>query len=74
MAYAFSEDLKWRVIFLRHNGYSRKKIAELLCVSIGLVNKVWQIYVKWGTVVNPWQKPPGHHKTLNRNDMKVFDK
>jgi transposase len=74
MAYAFSEDLKWRVIFLRHNGYSRKKIAELLCVSIGLVNKVWQIYVKWETVVNPWQKSPGRCKTLNRNDMKVFDK
>ena len=74
MACAFSEDLKWRVVFLCHNGYSRKKIAELLCVSIGLVNKVWQIYIKWGTVVDPWRKPPGRRKMLNRNDMKVFDK
>ena len=74
MAYTFNEDLKWRVVFLRHNGYSRKKIAELLCVSMGFVNKVWQIYVKWETVVNPWRKPPGRRKTLNRNDMKVFNK
>ena len=74
MAYTYSEDLKWRIVFLRHNGYNRKKIAELLCISIGLVNKVWQIYVRWETVVDPWRKPPGCHKTLNRNEMKVFDK
>ncbi|CAB4403318.1 unnamed protein product [Rhizophagus irregularis] len=46
MAYTLSEDLKWRIIFLRHNGYSRKKIAELLCISRGLVDKILQELVK----------------------------
>lgn len=74
MARAFSEDLKWRIVFLRHDGHSRKKIAELLYISKGIVDKVWQVYVRWGTVVNPWQKPRGRRKILSRNDMKVFDK
>ncbi|CAB5379810.1 unnamed protein product [Rhizophagus irregularis] len=34
------------------------------------VDNVLQIYVQWGTVVNPWQKPPERHKTLTQNEMK----
>ena len=71
MTYAFSENLKWRVVYLYHDGYSRKKIARLLHISNSTVDKILQIYVQWGTVVNPWQKPPGRHKTLTQNEMKV---
>ena len=74
MAYAFSKDLKWRIIYLYHDGYSRKKISKLLYISKGTVDKVLQIYVQWGTVVNPWRKLPGRHKTLNQNEMKVIYK
>lgn len=72
MACSFSEDLKWRVVYLYHDGHRRKKIAELLHISKATVDKVLQIYVQWGTVVNPWQKLPGRHKTLTRNEMKVI--
>ena len=72
MARSFSEDLKWRVVFLYHDGHKRKKIAELLHISKATVDKVLQIYVQWETVVNPWQKLPGRHKTLTRDEMKVI--
>ena len=71
MTRAFSEDLKWRVVYLYHDGYSRKKIARLLHISNSTVDKILQIYVQWETVVNPRQKPPGRHKTLTQNEMKV---
>ena len=74
MAYALSEDLKWRIIYLYHDGYSRKNISKLLYISRSIIDKVLQTYVQWGTVVNPWRKPPGRHKTLNRDEMKVIYK
>ena len=53
MARAFSEDLKWKIIFLNYDSCSYEKIAELLYISKGTVKKVLQIYRKWGTVVDP---------------------
>jgi transposase len=72
MARAFSEDLKWRIVFLYYNGHNCEKIAELLYISKTTVKKVLQTYMQWGAVVDPWKKPPGCNKTLTRNDMKVF--
>ncbi|GES93184.1 helix-turn-helix domain-containing protein [Rhizophagus clarus] len=69
---AFSDDLKWRIVYLYHDGYNQKKIAKLLHISKCTVDKVLQIYVQWGTMVNPWQKLPGCHKTLTRNEMKIL--
>ena len=74
MAYALSKDLKWRIVYLYYDGYSRKKISKLLYISKSTVDKVLQIYIQWGTVVNPWQKSPGRHKTLTQDDMKVVYK
>jgi transposase len=54
MAHSFSEDLKWRVIYLYHDGHKQKKIAKLLHISKSTVDIVLQIYVQWETVVNPW--------------------
>jgi transposase len=71
-AYTFSEDLKWRIVYLYFDGYSRKKISQVLYVSRSSVEKVLQIYLHWGTVINPWQKPRGRNKTLTCDDMKVF--
>ena len=65
MARAFSKDLKWRIVFFRHDGHSQKKIAELLYISKGIVDKVWQVYVRWETVVNSWQNPRGRRKLLS---------
>ena len=72
MARAYGEDLKWRIVYLYHDGYSRKKITRLLHISKTTVDKILQIYVQWGTVVNPWQRPPGRRKTLTQNEMKVI--
>lgn len=72
MARAFSEDLKWRIVFLYYNGHSSDKIAEFLYISRTTVKKVLQIYMRWGTVEDPWKKPSGRNKTLTRDDMKVF--
>ena len=74
MTCAFSEDLKWRVVYLYRNSHSRRRIAELLHISKGTVDKTLRVYMQWEAVVNPWQKPPGRYKILNRNEMKVIHK
>ena len=38
-----SEDLKWRVGFYISDGYNQKETAERLYISIGTVNKVYNI-------------------------------
>ena len=72
MACTFGEDLKWRVVYLYYDDYSRRKIAKLLYISKSVVDKILQIYTQWGTIVNPWRKPLGCHKMLNRNEMMVI--
>jgi len=71
MAKTIAEDLKWRIILLYNDGYSKKQIAKLLYIGITLVKKVLRIYAKWGCVVNPWRHVPGRKKIFNRNDMNV---
>ena len=71
MAKTIAEDLKWRIILLYNDGYSKKNIAKLLYVGITLVKKVICIYAKWGCVVNPWRCVPGRKKVFSRNDMNV---
>ena len=68
---AYSNDLKWRIIYLQYDGYSKEQISKILYVSMSLVNKVLCLYKKWGTVTNPWRQIPGRHKTFNQNDMNV---
>ena len=71
MAKTIAEDLKWRIILLYNDGYSKKHIAKLLYIGITLVKKVICIYAKWGCVVNPWRCVPGRKKVFSRNDMNV---
>ncbi|CAB5381930.1 unnamed protein product [Rhizophagus irregularis] len=72
MAKTLAEDLKWRIILLYNDGYSRKQIAKLLYIGETLVNKVINIYAKWGCVVNPWRRLPGKKKVFNRSDMNIL--
>ena len=71
MPSAYSEDLKWRIIYLQYDGYSEKEITKLLYVSQSSVKRVLRLYRKWGTVTNPWKQILGRPKTFNRNDMNV---
>ncbi len=50
---AYSNDLKWHVIYLHYDGYTKEQISKLLYISVSLVNKVLRLYKKWGTVTNP---------------------
>ena len=68
---AYSNDLKWHIIYLQYDGYSKEQISKLLYISIALVKKVLHLYKKWGTVNNPWRQIPGQHKTFNQSDMNV---
>ena len=47
MAKAIAEDLKWRIILLYNDGYSRKQIAKLLYIGETLVKKgclyIWEV-------------------------------
>lgn len=71
MPLPYSEDLKWRIIYLHYDCLSKDKIATTLRVSKSLVNKVLRIYKNWGAVTHPWRKVPGVRKTFDRNDMNV---
>jgi hypothetical protein len=71
MAKTIAEDLKWRIILLYNDGYSKKDIAKLLYIGVTLVKKVIHIYAKWGCVVNPWRRVPGRKKIFSRADMNV---
>jgi transposase len=71
MAKTLAEDLKWRIILLHSDGYSKKQIASLLYIGETLVKKVIRIYAKWGCVINPWKLIPGRKKVFSRSDMNV---
>jgi transposase len=71
MAKTIADDLKWYVILLYSNGYSRKQIAKLLYIGKTLVNKVINTYAKWGCVVNLWRRLSGKKKVFSRSDMNV---
>jgi len=47
MVKQLSEDLKWRVVYHLVDGYTQKETAERLYISVGTVNKVWEIYKSW---------------------------
>ena len=68
---AYSNDLKWRIIYLHYDGFSKEQISKFLYISMSLVKKVLCLYKTWKTVTNPWRQIPGRHKTFNQNDMNV---
>lgn len=72
MPLAYSDDLKWRIIYLYYDNYSISQIMSILYISKGLVRKVLRLYKKWGTITNPWRQVPGQQKTFNRNDMNIL--
>ena len=71
MVKQLSEDLKWRVAYHLVDRYTQKETAERLYISVGTVNKVWEIYKFWGYVIDPFYENQGRKKTFNTYDMKV---
>ena len=66
-----SEDLKWRVVYLYYDGFSLKKISELLKISASTVTRVMRCFQKWRCVINPLKGQAGRRKIFNGSDMKV---
>ena len=50
MPLAYSDDLKWGIIYLNYDNYSISQIMNILYISKGLVRKVLRLYKKWGNV------------------------
>jgi transposase len=68
----FSEDLRWRVVYLYTEGFSTIDIANTLYMSKSSVNRIINIYEKWACVTNPFKGILGRRKLFSRNDMYIL--
>jgi len=68
----FSEDLRWRVVYLYTDGFSIIEIANTLYMSKFSVIRMINIYKKWACVTNPFKGISGRRKLFNRNDMYIL--
>jgi transposase len=72
MGRSFSEDLKWRIVYLYQDGYSKRRISELLYMSYSGVCKTLRNFRRWNCVDNPFRGASGRKKLFKDRDMKVF--
>ena len=68
----FSEDLRWRVVYLYCDGLSITNIANTLYMSKSVVVKIINLYEKWACITNPFKGVPGRRKLFNREDMYIL--
>jgi transposase len=68
----YSEDLRWRVIYLENQNYNEQEIAELLLISKSTVHYILKTFSKWGCVVNPLKGVPGRKKKFSRNELQIL--
>jgi len=68
----FSEDLRWRIVYLYNDDYSITDIANILYISKSFVIKIINLYEKWACVVNPVKGVPGRKKLFSRRDMCIL--
>lgn len=68
----FSEDLRWRVVYLYTDGFSIIDIANTLYMSKSSVTRIINIYEKWACVTNPYKGISGRRKLFSRNDMYIL--
>jgi transposase len=64
-------DLKWRIVYLKNDGYSAQKIAQYLYIHVSTVKRVLQTFNKWGCIKDPFKRKGGRHKFLCAKDMAV---
>lgn len=68
----FSEDLRWRVVYLYTDGFSVIDIANTLYMSKSSITRIINIYEKWACVTNPFKGISGRRKLFSRNDMYIL--
>jgi transposase len=66
-----SEDLRWRVVYLYYDGFSLKKISELLRISASTVTRIIKCFQQWRCVINPLKGQVGRRKIFIGAEMKV---
>ena len=69
---AYHTDLKWRIIYLRMEGFSAKEIESLLRIGKTTVYDVLKLYKRWCCVKDPFKSKSGRRKLFSGKDMKVF--
>jgi transposase len=67
----YSNDMKWRIVYLWNDGYSIEKISKFLYVSEKTIYRVLNYYILWKDVKDPVQDQKGQRKVFNNSDMKV---
>ena len=72
MPQEFSEDLYWRIIYLHSDGLSTMSIANTLCISKGVVNKIKKRYNRQACVVNPFKGIFGQRKLFSKENMTIL--
>ncbi|CAG8687891.1 5737_t:CDS:2, partial [Acaulospora morrowiae] len=70
----FSEDLKWRIVYLHQDRYSKRWISKLLYISYSGVCKTLRNFRRWNCVENPFKGASGHKKLFKDSDMKIFSR
>ena len=71
MVQSLSEDLRWRVVYLHRDGFSKKKISSYLYISRSTVNRILRLYRRWGCVKDPLKGTQGRRKIFRYDDMEV---
>ena len=71
MGRSLNEDLRWRIIYCKAEGFTQREIAKRLYVSEGTVNKIYRIFKKWGCVKDPFVGRVGRRKVFTTQDMLV---
>ncbi|OAX43701.1 hypothetical protein K503DRAFT_89741, partial [Rhizopogon vinicolor AM-OR11-026] len=64
-----SYDLELRIPVLHHDGYSIKKICEVLGTQKSLVYKTFQLHATLADVANPNPRTAGRRRSLNYEDI-----
>ena len=68
----YSEDLRWRVVYLYNDYFSITDIANTLYISKSSVIRIINLYKKWACVTNPFKGIPGKRKLFSRGDMYIL--
>ena len=68
----FSEDLRWRVVYLYIDGFSIMNIANTLYMSKSSVTRIINIYEKQACVTNPFKEIFGKRKLFSRSNTYIL--
>ena len=71
MVKSLSNDIKWQIIYHQLDGFSAKRTARRLYVSVATVYNVRKLYDHWGCVSHPFKGIRGRRRTFNSDDLNV---